>query len=105
MCLVCVSETKAVHTGSLQWLPISEIFPSCEHTVQNTSVRTFLCGKYQLKHIPFEEAIRHVFDIAKEEFVTETEILQSDLLPGKYEGWFSEYFNALQYLYQYIVTL
>jgi len=88
---VRVLGSKDACTGSLQWLPANEIFPSSEHTVQDMSVCTFPCGKYQLKHIPFEEAIKHLSEITAEECIKEAEVLHSDLVPGKYEGLFIQY--------------
>ena len=90
MC-VCVFRSKDACAGSLQWLPASEIFPPSEHTVQDMSVCTFPCGKYQLRHIPFEEAIKHLSVITAEECIKEAEVLHSDLVPGKYEGLFIQY--------------
>lgn len=87
MC-VCVLGSKEACTESLQWLPANEIFPPSEHTVQDMSVCTFPCGKYQLRHIPFEEAIKHLSEITAEECIKEAEVLHSDLVPGKYEGLF-----------------
>jgi hypothetical protein len=55
------------------------------------SVCTFPCGKYQLRHIPFEEAIKHLSVITAEECIEEAEVLHSDLVPGKYEGLFIQY--------------
>jgi len=85
---VCVLGSKDACTGSLQWLAANEIFPSSEHTVQDMSVCTFPCGKYQLRHIPFEDAIKHLSEITAEECIKEAEVLHSDLVPGKYEGLF-----------------
>lgn len=82
---VTTRESNA-YTGPLQWLPANEVFPSSEHTMQDTSICTFSCGKYQLKHIPFEEAIKHLSEVTEKECTTEAEVLHSDLVPGKYEG-------------------
>jgi hypothetical protein len=90
LCSICVLDSKDTCAGTLQWLSATEILPSAEHTLQ-TSVCLYPCGKYKLKHVPFEEAIKCVSGISGEEYIAEAELLHSDLLPGKYEGWFSEY--------------
>jgi hypothetical protein len=59
------------------------------------SVYTYPCGKFKLKYVPFEEAIKHLSGIAGEEFIAEAEVLHSDLLPGKYEGWLVGLVNIL----------
>ena len=86
-----VLESKDARTRSLQWLPANEVFPSSEHTVQDMSICTFPCGKYQLRHISFEEAIKHLSEITAEEGIEEADVLHSDLVTGKYEGLFSQY--------------
>jgi hypothetical protein len=83
---VFVLESKDACTGPWQWLPVTEVFPSSELNIQDMSVCTFPCGEYEVKHIPFEEAIKHLPQIT-----AEAEVLHSDLVPGKYEGWFIQY--------------
>lgn len=83
--LVLLTDSKDSCTGTLQWLPANEVLPSSEYNVQ-ISFCTYPCGKYKLKHVPFEEAIKHLSGIAGEELIAEAEVLQSDILPGKYEG-------------------
>lgn len=88
---MCALESKDACTGSSQLLPANEVFPSSEHTVQEMSICTFPCGKYQLRHILFEEAIKHLSEITAEEGIEEAEVLHSDLVTGKYEGLFIQY--------------
>jgi hypothetical protein len=83
---VCDTEGKDTSTGTLQLPTANEIFPSSKLVEQYKSVCTFPCGKYQLKYIPFEEAMKALPETATEEFITQAESLHSDLLPGKYEG-------------------
>jgi hypothetical protein len=89
---VCDTEGKHASAGPSQWLTANEIFPSSKLIEEYKSVCTFPCGKYQLKHIPFEQAIRDLSEITTGEFIAEAELLHSDLLPGKYEGLYSEHF-------------
>jgi hypothetical protein len=89
---VCATEGKDASTGPSRWLTANEIFPPSEHVAQYKSVCTFPCGKYQLKHVPFEEAVKDLSEVTTEEFIAEAEVLHSDLLPGKYEGSYSENF-------------
>lgn len=86
------TEGKDASTGPLQWPTANEIFPSSELVTQYKSICIFPCGKYQLKHVPFEESIKGLSEIAAGEFIAQAESLHSDLLPGKYEGSYSEYF-------------
>jgi hypothetical protein len=80
------TEGKDTSTGPSQWLTANEIFPSSKLIPQYNSVCTLPFGKYQLKHVPFEQAIEDLSEIATGEFIAEAELLHSDLLPGKYEG-------------------
>ncbi|XP_021940099.1 histidine protein methyltransferase 1 homolog isoform X3 [Zootermopsis nevadensis] len=82
---VTTNDSKDSCTETLQWLPANEILPSSEQNLQ-LSVCIYPCGKYKLKHVPFEEAIKHLSGINGEEFIAEAEALHLDLLPGKYEG-------------------
>ncbi|PNF13718.1 hypothetical protein B7P43_G14222 [Cryptotermes secundus] len=79
-------EGNNASTGPSQWLTANEIFPSSELIERYKSVCTFPCGKYHLKHIPFDEAMKDLSEITTGEFIAEAELLHSDLLPGKYEG-------------------
>lgn len=79
-------------TGPSQWLTVNEIFPSSKLIERYKSVCTFPCGKYHLKHIPFDEAMQDLSEITTGEFIAEAELLHSDLLPGKYEGSYIEHF-------------
>lgn len=83
--LFLFTDSKDSCTETLQWLPANEILPSSEQNLQ-LSVCIYPCGKYKLKHVPFEEAIKHLSGINGEEFIAEAEALHLDLLPGKYEG-------------------
>jgi hypothetical protein len=86
------TESKNTSTGPSQWLTANEIFPPSKLIPQHKSVCTFPCGKYQLKHVPFDQTIKDVPEIATGEFIAQAELLHSDLLPGKYEGSYNKHF-------------
>jgi hypothetical protein len=86
------TEGKDASTGPLQEAMANEIFPSSELVTQYKSVCIFTCREYQLKHVPFEEAIKGLAEITTGEFIVQAESLHSDLLPGKYEGSYNEHF-------------
>ncbi|XP_069676102.1 histidine protein methyltransferase 1 homolog isoform X2 [Periplaneta americana] len=70
----------------IEWFTAHEMFPLQVHIEENIRFHMFTCGKYEIKHMPFQEGIKQLSNISEKEEISEAEILHSDLLPAKYEG-------------------